>query len=392
MKQCLTILVFLVTLEAGSWLILRYQREHFTLRPSGKSSWDEVEKLAAGKTSLSATARHLLAWKKTHPEISGQEKYSPHKHALGDYNYTGEKSGRKLFDGHYDLLAAGLDDEYILRTRDGSIKYRMKIRTDENGRRVTGHESGNGRIMNVIFLGCSITLGDGVDDESAFPSQFGKKEETVRTYNFGVTGASPATVLHYLQKKGRAYFRGIDPELPTVIVFTFIDDHFRRISGTSGFLRDNPSAGLMPYYYLSDGQLRKDGSFYSDPLKGRKLLQLLSYTNTHDLFGKELPSIGEDEYMLAAEIFRKMETEFRKHFPAFRKFYVVSAEPGVHTKEFASVLSREKISFIGNQDFDLRFLLKGRESLPADAHPSPLYYDLLADMTRLQLRADAVLE
>src|SRR5690606_24068826 len=125
-------------------------------------------------------------------------------------------------------LAPNVDDVFILRGAESArTKYQVRYTTNRHGRRVTFSEDRADAGLNILLLGCSITFGEGVNNEDAFPSKLGALLKE-RTYNLGVMGSSPSVALHTMLKKKEDFLASIAPG-ETIVIYNFIDDHLMRI-------------------------------------------------------------------------------------------------------------------------------------------------------------------
>lgn len=86
------------------------------------------------------------------------------------------------------------------------------------------YHAGNGR-REVVFLGCSFTMGEGLPDESTLPYQFGRMSN-VSSVNRGVNGYG----LHQVYQLYHSRYTMTENK-DKVFVYSFIPDHFLRATG-----------------------------------------------------------------------------------------------------------------------------------------------------------------
>ena len=270
-----------------------------------------------------------------------------------------------------------LDEEFELKglyTR--KTKYRAHYRTDHYGRRMTPA----GEKKNILFLGCSFTFGQGVNDEETFPYLVGKKTG-LRTYNAGIPGASPTMVLKRIREDE---FPGPVSDAETTVIFTVIPDHIMRTIGTMALFRSHStSLTHYPYAYLSGDELIVRDSFAGDPTLRKPFLYAFSRTNFARAFSVDYPVLTKDHYHLIARVFKEMEAGLRRKYPRMKHF-VVSFFPAGNLRQqyrdLRDALVRENIRI-----FDFTFLhapqfLDHSFSLKYDGHPGPVAYELYSDL------------
>jgi hypothetical protein len=74
------------------------------------------------------------------------------------------------------------------RVKDNEVLYDVVYTTDEEGRRITP-DRGDKADTAVLFLGCSFTVGDGLNDQETFAWQLGEiLGEKFQVYNYGISG------------------------------------------------------------------------------------------------------------------------------------------------------------------------------------------------------------
>lgn len=294
----------------------------------------------------------------------------------GKYPPEAVGTGKPFMEGND--IAPNLDGEYVLKTIEtGSEKYRIRYSTDEFRRRMVPgpvHPK-----MNVFFLGCSFTWGEGVIAEKIFVNRVAAAFPEARVYNFGRPAASPASVLKQILNPGNDYFAGIDRTLPTHVVFTFVDDHFRRVAGSSVYLqrgKDLISDG--PWIHLgSRNELRIEPSFSQDPMHWFYLF--FGKTAFSKVAAIELPSTGDRELDTMAILFREMRMHIGNKFPKLQGLTVASyPQANPLFPELGLRLAAQAIGVLDYSSVHLSALIPGREALPLDPHPSEIAHEIYA--------------
>ncbi len=134
--------------------------------------------------------------------------------------------------------------------RDGVQIYDVVYTIDNKGRRITPNAP-NARTA-VLLLGCSFTLGEGLNDTEVLAWKLGEAlGSDYQVFNYGLSGYGP----HHMQailEKGIPELKSFDRVLAYHIA---IDGHQRRVAGIS------PWDTQGPRYVLEEGRAVRKGSF-----------------------------------------------------------------------------------------------------------------------------------
>lgn len=117
--------------------------------------------------------------------------------------------------------------------------YDVYYTSDEYGRRIPSNEKLIDSVTHkkhAIFLGCSFTFGDGLDDSSTFPFIFQKNYNAYKSYNYGVSGYAPNQISLLFDKRVNTINNISVPQDSGFCLYTFIDDHLNRVYGSSEYL------------------------------------------------------------------------------------------------------------------------------------------------------------
>jgi len=121
--------------------------------------------------------------------------------------------------------------------------YDVYYSSDEYGRRWSKESipDSTGKKNNLvkkhaIFLGCSFTFGDGLNDSSTFPDIFEYFHPAFKSYNYGVTGYAPNQICLLFDEGINTLNNYAVPEDSGFCIYTFIDDHLNRVYGNSEYL------------------------------------------------------------------------------------------------------------------------------------------------------------
>jgi hypothetical protein len=208
--------------------------------------------------------------------------------------------------------------------REGTLLYQATYTTDVYHRRITPIDHLEQRHKFLLFFGCSMTFGLGVNDDETMPFYMAQYASHYHPYNYGVSGYGPHSMLAQLQRGTLA--KEIN-ENEGIAIYSFIDHHINRAIGTMRVY--NQWAEHAPFYTLNaQDRLIHKGDFTS----GRPVVsflywvlgksQILQYYNV-----TFPPSIREEHIRLTARIIAEARTAFQQQFP-HAEFYVL-LYPGV---------------------------------------------------------------
>jgi hypothetical protein len=138
----------------------------------------------------------------------------------------------------------------------GETIYDVKYTANEYGARFT---RGNSKGPTWLFMGCSFTFGEGLNDDETLPSQVSKAlGYRANVVNYGTSGYGPHQVLRELELK-----KFPDSILPVRhVVFQTIEAHVRRSAGRARWDLTGPR------YQLSGDTVVHHGSFHSPRFVG----------------------------------------------------------------------------------------------------------------------------
>jgi hypothetical protein len=244
--------------------------------------------------------------------------------------------------------------------------------TDAFQRRFTPVDHVEQRQEFLLFFGCSMTFGLGVQDDETMPFYAGQYAPHSRPYNYGVSGYGPHHVLAQLQS---APLTHEIPEKHGIAVYTFIDHHIDRAIGTMRVY--NQWEQHAPYYMLdAHERLVRKGDFSSGRPVVSLLYWILGKSQILQYYGIRLPvRIREEHIRLTARIIVEAHTTFHQQFPD-DAFYVL-LYPGVSRgRALLPYLERAGVPYL-----DYSRLIDWPHpglTLPGDAHPTAQGHRMVA--------------
>ncbi|MCO5170138.1 MAG: hypothetical protein M9894_27710 [Planctomycetes bacterium] len=185
------------------------------------------------------------------------------------------------------------------KTADGAPIYEATYTIDAAGRRVvpaSAPPGGQGPL--VLFLGCSNTFGEGVNDDETMAHHLalraGGRAEVV---NLGFCGYGPQQLLARLE---RGDVDDLVAGREVVAIYPFIDAHVNRAVGSMGIV--TAWGADMPCYEVEDGAPRLQGSLVGARPVRSWAYALLSRSAAVRRQGLDLPRLRDPHFGLVAAI------------------------------------------------------------------------------------------
>ena len=168
----------------------------------------------------------------------------------------------------------------------------------------------------AIFLGCSFTYGDGVNNTQTMPYYFQQLDSSHHVYNYGFLGYSPLHTLARLQSEN---IKMQVPESAGFGVFTYINDHIDRTIPASRWIIFQQ--GKFPN--LLEKSLKTDNIYRNKHRFKYELLNWMGSSNIWNYFRIGFPKQHtEKHYQLVVDVISQAKREFIRQFH-HDKFYVI---------------------------------------------------------------------
>jgi len=281
-------------------------------------------------------------------------------------------------------LHAGIEGTAIIKKGSyPSVTYNYSI--DKKGRRNTYSTSETGKKANCLFLGCSFTFGTEVNDNETLPSQFSMRNPYCAVYNYGIPGSSPQEI--YLTTLNSDFADDVET-IPTVVVYTFIGSHLKRLVGAWSII--GRWGKYLPHIEMKKGELVNLGPFAETNPYSCFISEML-YKSTlismiFDSKGIDYPQkFTNNHFELLHLLLLKTRENLKKRFPDVQMVFLffpgsTEAIPGIYDyingkKEFIVIDYFKDIS----KKEKLQELEKKNEHKYPDGHPKPIIYSYLAE-------------
>lgn len=378
MKRLIPLIIFVATIgliELGCRIMLWSGKEPAHMHPNFSSSLENIGKVRelaiSGSGRDKIMAQRLLDYGIEAYEKRRRQVNSPLNHEDARWN-AGLHARREI---HGRLLPQNLDDIFIkVGVHSQKEKLRMYVRTNKFHRRDSAAEKKNAS-HNILFYGCSFTFGEGVNEENTVPYLVSQLID-VRGYNFGIMGSGPSDHLRNLELHGNSLLAGI-ADSPTTVVYTFLDDHMRRVVRSSHYLTMYPVHDHIYFYKLNEngelsGMEGRDASFL-DFYWFRSWFGKSAFAK---VTGQELPWLNDYHYRMFAKILSKQRDLTKKKVSQLRDF-IVAVFPG---QSFFVNILRPYLEAEGFKVIDYSYVGPGTlntyDHFPTDGHPSADLYRL----------------
>lgn len=269
------------------------------------------------------------------------------------------------------------------KTKIGIQIYKATYKFDGHSRRETTANQ-NANYRNVILLGCSYTLGTGLNNDETFGYFLSQLRKDQNIYNLGIYGAGGNDVLDDFRAFTR--FSDISPQ-GGVVVYTGITDHFERTFCTLNCYRPTYRDWVLKktnYEFDSNSQeLVSRGSFTdSRPLLG----PLFSILAAIPLF--DSVNIPRDLTNGQIELFVRMLAEMKKlSKKKLNSEFYFTLYPHHYAQwtRIKSELEKQKINYLDLSAMDFAKTTGNKHVILRDGHPSKLANQLYADLLNQKL-------
>ena len=260
------------------------------------------------------------------------------------------------------------------KTYHDTLIYKMTYNLDSSGHRVTPY-SLTPKEKFAVFLGCSFTFGDGLNDNETIPYFFSKNTKTFQGYNFSYSGYGSNQALIMLQNDS---LNKIVIQKDGIGIYVFIHDHINRTIGSMSNFTMNK--GKAPCFELENANLVHKGLFIDAHPKRSWLYEKTGGSGFFRYFGIGYPfRLREKDYELTGKVLEEISKEFQKKFHN-NKFYVI-IYPSISQKDYESddnIIKYLKIKKIRYLDYRKLFNLTTKGYfIPNDNHPTALANDIL---------------
>jgi hypothetical protein len=291
--------------------------------------------------------------------------------------YKGRRPAGRLVSHYSPLTLTRTDPElgYVLnpgariaasRQWSDSTLFAVTYNITESGVRYTrGDPAGD----TWLFVGCSFTFGEGVEDHETLPARFSEQLDwQANVVNVSATGWGPHHVLRALET-GR--LGGVHPPVKHVI-YQALPSHVGRAAGRAKWDLDGPS------YRISGDTVRFDGPFH-----GKRFVRAHRLARKSDLVARLMDRLyhnrepGEREIELYGRIVERIASLAKRNLGAPTTVLFWDDDSSETSRRILERLTTTGVPIIRASSFLTQRELDSLR-IPHDNHPMPVAYTKLA--------------
>lgn len=219
----------------------------------------------------------------------------------------------------------------------------------------------------AIFLGCSFTYGEGVNDSETLPYFFNELSGyRYHTQNYGFHGYGPHHALFITENEIIPALKGVDRG--SIVIYSLIEDHFGRAAGYKNWDKYGPKYSIDGDSLVFDGKFHEKRGFVVESLW--KIWEGTQLFKRH--FSKKTIKSGDIERVLL--MIKRIKADFERFGFRFVLLINDSTEDSKFSADFYSELSSLKIDYLSTS-----VILPGVDNhnplyfLQNDGHPTAKY-------------------
>lgn len=266
------------------------------------------------------------------------------------------------------------------RLHGQEVIYDVTYSIGSNGLRIAPPDKGAAIYRCVLFFGCSVTFGVGVQDTETMPWRVGiRGDGDLRVFNFGFNAYGPHHMLSALE---HGLVDSAVNCTPTDVIYTAIPDHIARVAGLGMYVGFGPHYTLLPY---ADGDVEFRGLYSAK--RSRNMLvslvrdQLSKSWAFRYLFALRRPYIEDRDLQLYLAVVKKAGSLIKSKYPG-AKFYILIWPEGDERLDSLIVTGLRKVApdvhLILTILPDYRFNKLHYVLAPSDDHPNAVAHDAVA--------------
>lgn len=286
---------------------------------------------------------------------------------------TSKKGKSHCCTMHGTLNKGGPYLSQLTSTQEQRLIYSVSYQFDDRGRRLTPVRK-NARAA-IIMMGCSFTLGEGVQDSESAPWLLGEMRKEFQVYNLGVSAGGPGQSLWELSQEKIDRLDGIH-ESKRIVVFTYMANHLERVILRSEAFTPFFSWILtMPHFKEVGDRLVYQGPFHDTGTLRNFVYQRAAMSSFLRFFKMTLPPRFTDaDYKFHAKMIQEIARKSQDRLGPIDFYFVLY--PGLiydrNHEKVAEAVRALGIKVLDYTRVDIDKITESRAWLPIDGHPSPV--------------------
>ena len=273
--------------------------------------------------------------------------------------------------------------------RGEKIAYKTFMTFDEFGARKVPEKKIDADAKHVLTIGCSFTVGEGVNFGKDYPGQLSQKIGSHwSVHNFGFNGYGPADFYHSIvnHEDSLKFLKDKD----VTVIWLLYPFQFERSFCSLRCLSAPTSSWIYPkpFYKFdeSKNEVVYQGDFETTGAFPISFARFLSNSSILRFFGVDFPlwqseaaSAETAEYIFAS-IKRRLERTMR-----VSRFVVVNMQSNKESELLGPSLKKHDIQYLDYAGYDPLAAVSERKTIPYDGHPTPEYYWALTELLKQDL-------
>lgn len=268
--------------------------------------------------------------------------------------------------------------------RNGKIAWSTTATLDENGHRIYPlHEERRLSAKRHIFaFGCSLTFGQGVDDDDTFLAWIARRSPELVTYNAALPGGGPTEALALA--RWTPILKDLQPR-QGVGIYVMFSDHLRRFGNALSLLGGWRRYGGLTFKETPDGDFHILGPPRATTPIRWAVAQYWALSAFMELFAIDFPRVDDqlvDQYF---RMIQQIRSEYWKQTDPHNPFLIVVYPFKYDSEIYLEGLRRSGLDFIDYSRTSPAGRFRQPHAIPGEGHPSKEFHEQFATVLQRDL-------
>ena len=271
----------------------------------------------------------------------------------------------------------------MVNQQSGQVVREIRVTTDAHARRVPSWQRARAQTakLHMVFFGCSITWGYGVNDDETYPALISQDSENLITYNLAAGGYGLGELLTRAQMGDS--LEDIQPKTG-IGIYAMFEGHIRRFHN-SAFLAGSWRQGGVEIVETSEGKFESRGPVNIANPVWYWFSRLWNASSLVHLVNVDLPLLSQSRIDQFVRGIVALRNRYHQETDVTNPFVVVILPYGFDPRPLRLALEQNEIHFIDYSRNPLFTRLQGPEFLPGEIHPTPEAHRMLATVIKRDL-------